>query len=229
MSVLSCKKKQIHNFNLNRRLLVQLAQSLNVLRYNATKTRSTGTVHTSAKARLTSVAIRIRIQIRILDPDRHQNFIICPLAHYQPSLRISCKYVRTFYAKLLTNRQTNKQRRKHILLGGGNNEKFYCPFVQIDKSDRLCIRFMYANKMMGLEYLSKSNLRINESYAAFTTDAMPRGAVRCLALRCFPLSTRLHISPRCGENDASCRTAPRGISVCGRFSVGRRLVETSTD
>ena len=172
-------------------------------------------MHTSAKARLTSVAIRIRIQIRILDPDRHQNLIICPLAHYQPSLRISCKYVRTFYAKLLTN----KQRRKHILLGGGNNEKFWCPFVQIDKSDRLCIRFMYANKMMGLEYLSKSNLRINESYAAFTPDAMPRGAVRCLALRCFPLSTRLHISPRCGENDASCRTAPRGISVDALVSV----------
>ena len=143
-------------------------------------------MHTFAKARLTSVAIRIRIQIRVLDPDRHQNLIICPLklAHYQPSLRISCKSVRTFYGKLLTNRQTNKQRRKHILLGGGNNEKFWCPFVQIDKSDRLCIRSMYANKMMGLEYLSKSNLRINESYAALTRDAMPRGAVRCLALRC---------------------------------------------
>jgi len=30
------------------------------------KTRSTGTMHTSAKARLTSVAIRIRIRIRSL-------------------------------------------------------------------------------------------------------------------------------------------------------------------
>ena len=34
-------------------------------------TRSTGTVHTSAKAHLTSVAIRTRI--RIPDSDRHQN------------------------------------------------------------------------------------------------------------------------------------------------------------
>jgi len=35
-------------------------------------TRSTGTVHTSAKARLTSVAIKVRI---------HQNLIICLLAN----------------------------------------------------------------------------------------------------------------------------------------------------
>jgi len=42
-------------------------------------TRSTGTLHTSAKARLTGVAIRIRIRIR--DPDRHQNVIVCSLAH----------------------------------------------------------------------------------------------------------------------------------------------------
>jgi len=33
----------------------------------------------SAKARLTSVAIRI--QIRIPDPDRHQNLIICSLVN----------------------------------------------------------------------------------------------------------------------------------------------------
>ena len=44
----------------------------------AHKTRSTGTVHTSAKARPTSVAIRIGMRIR--DPDRHQNLIICSLA-----------------------------------------------------------------------------------------------------------------------------------------------------
>jgi len=53
-------------------------------------TRSTGTVHTSANARLTSVAIRIRIR----DPDRHQNLIICSLTHCQPFLKISCKSFR---------------------------------------------------------------------------------------------------------------------------------------
>jgi len=51
-------------------------------------TRITGTVHTSAKARLTSVAIQMRIRIRIHDQDRHQNLIICSSAHCQPSLKI---------------------------------------------------------------------------------------------------------------------------------------------
>jgi len=63
------------------------------------------TVHTTAKARLTSVAIRIQIWIR--DPYRHQNLTVCSLAHFQPSLEISCKSVWKFCAKLLTERQTN--------------------------------------------------------------------------------------------------------------------------
>jgi len=74
------------------------------------KTRSTGTVHTSAKARLTSVAIPIRIRIR--DLDRHQKLIICLLAHCQPSLKISCKSVRKFLRKVANrqrDRQTNRQ------------------------------------------------------------------------------------------------------------------------
>jgi len=40
------------------------------------------------------------------DPDRHQNLIICSLAHYQPSLKMSCKRVRKFLRKV-ANRQTN--------------------------------------------------------------------------------------------------------------------------
>ena len=68
-------------------------------------TRSTGTVHTYAKARLTSVAIRIQIQIR--DPDRHQNVIICSMAHCQPSLKIPCKSVKKFFCNV-SNRQTNR-------------------------------------------------------------------------------------------------------------------------
>jgi len=71
-------------------------------------------MHTSVKARLTSVAIRI------CDPDSQQNLIVCSLVHCQPSLEISCKSVHNFfYPKLLTNRQTNKQQQLHILLGGG--------------------------------------------------------------------------------------------------------------
>jgi len=61
-------------------------------------TRSTRTVHTSAKARLTSVAIRIRIDTRI----NH----FCSLAHCQPSLKISRKSVGKFLRKV-ANRQTN--------------------------------------------------------------------------------------------------------------------------
>ena len=81
---------------------------------NTLKTRSTGTVHTSTKARLTSVMIRmqIRIQIRIyiwiLDPDCHQNLTICSLAHCQPSLKISCISVQKFLRKV-ANRQSNSQ------------------------------------------------------------------------------------------------------------------------
>jgi len=82
--------------------------------HRAVKTRSNRTVHTSAKARLSSVAKRIRIRIqfciRISDLDRHQNLIICSVAHCQPSLKISCKSVwKFFFVKLLTDRQTDRQ------------------------------------------------------------------------------------------------------------------------
>jgi len=76
-------------------------------------------VHTSTEACLSSVAIQIWICIQIPDPDCHQNLIICSLAHSQPSLKISCKSVQKFLCKV-ANRQINKQRRLHILLGGGN-------------------------------------------------------------------------------------------------------------
>ena len=70
---------------------------------NQIGTRSTGTLHTSAKERLTSVAIRIWIR----DPDRHQNLIICSLAHCQRSLKIYANLFESFCAKLLTDRQRN--------------------------------------------------------------------------------------------------------------------------
>ena len=60
-------------------------------------------MHTSAKARLTRIAIRIRILIQIGDLDRHQNLIIS-LAHCQPSMKIS--FVRKFLRKV-ANRQTD--------------------------------------------------------------------------------------------------------------------------
>jgi len=79
-------------------------------------TRSTGTVHTSAKARLTSVAIQIRIRIqihiRIRDPNRHQNFTICSLAHCQSLTKISCKSVWKFLHKV-ANRQTNRHTKNY--------------------------------------------------------------------------------------------------------------------
>jgi len=64
-------------------------------------TRSIATVHTSAKARLTI--------IRISDPDRHQNLIICSLAHCQPSLEISCKSIRIFLRKVTKKKANNDE------------------------------------------------------------------------------------------------------------------------
>jgi len=70
------------------------------------KTRSAGTVHTSAKAHVTSVAIWIWICIQTRDPDRHQNVTISLLVHCQPSLKISCISVPKFSRKV-ANRQTD--------------------------------------------------------------------------------------------------------------------------
>jgi len=66
-------------------------------------TKSTGTVHTSAKERLTNVAIRTWIRY----PDRHKNLITCSLAHCQSSLKISCKPVQY-------DRQTNNDENINI-------------------------------------------------------------------------------------------------------------------
>jgi len=71
-------------------------------------------VHTSTKARLTGVR----------DPARQENLTIYSLAHFQPSLKILCKSVRQFLRKVAntqTDRQTDKQRRLRVLLGGDNS------------------------------------------------------------------------------------------------------------
>ena len=92
-------------------------------------TISTWTVHTSAKARLTSAVIwRTSMSSRFMsvnhfpylpivtNPEnnpyiqtvirnRLRNLIVCSLAHCQPSLKISCKPVRRFFfAKVLTDK-----------------------------------------------------------------------------------------------------------------------------
>ena len=43
------------------------------------------------------------------DPDHHQYLIICSLAHCQSSLKFCANPFGSFRAKLLTDRQTNKQ------------------------------------------------------------------------------------------------------------------------
>jgi len=97
-------------------------------------TRSTATVHTSTKARLTSVAISIPIHIRIPYLDRHRNLIICSLSHCQPSLKISCKSVWKFLRKVAnkqTYRQTNNDKNITSLtevinkIGNCNNYSFH--------------------------------------------------------------------------------------------------------
>jgi len=97
MAYIMSEIKQVYN-------QITELQSNNKMNY-----RSTGTVHTSAKARLTSIAMRIPIGIR--DPDRHQNLIICLVAHCLPCLKISCKPVRKFLRKV-ANRQTDSQNKQ---------------------------------------------------------------------------------------------------------------------
>jgi len=79
-------------------------------------------MHTSTKARLTSVTIhiqiRIRVQIRHLDC--HQNVIICSMVRCQPFLKISRKSIWKFLRKVANKQTTDKQRQKHIFLGSGN-------------------------------------------------------------------------------------------------------------
>ena len=70
-------------------------------------TRSTGTVHTSAKARLTSVAISVPPSGESVR-DRHQNLNICSLAHCQPFRKISSKSVWTFLRKVANKQITTK-------------------------------------------------------------------------------------------------------------------------
>ena len=89
-------------------------------------TRSTGTVHTSARARLTSVAIGMRMRIRDRSPPTFNHLFIGPYG--QSSLKISCKSVWKFLHKV-----ANKQTVKHNLLGGGSermNSVFLdCPHI----------------------------------------------------------------------------------------------------
>jgi len=77
-------------------------------------------MRTSAKARLTSVAIRLRIRIR--DPDRHQNLIISSIGSSRtfPDNFIQIRLDVFAQSSWQTHKQTNKQRRKHNLFGGGN-------------------------------------------------------------------------------------------------------------
>jgi len=56
------------------------------------------------------------------DPDCHQNLIVCLFAHCQHSLKISGKSIRKFLHKV-ANQQTDRQQRKHKLLGGVNKRQ----------------------------------------------------------------------------------------------------------
>ena len=69
------------------------------------RTRSTGTVHTSAKAHLTSVTIQMWIWSGSVSD--HQNLTICSVAN-RP-WKFHANPFRSFCTKLLTDRQTDKQ------------------------------------------------------------------------------------------------------------------------
>jgi len=103
---LQCVGGMIHSASTRARIPVVMSiETSNCATRHRKKARSTGTVqYSSTKALLTIVAIRICI--RICHPNCHRNLIICSLAHCQPSLEISCKYVQKFFCKV-ANRQTN--------------------------------------------------------------------------------------------------------------------------
>jgi len=65
-------------------------------------------LHTSAKARLPSVTIRI--WIRIFDPDRHQNLIVCSLDIANLPWTFHANPFGSFCAKLRTDKQTNNDK-----------------------------------------------------------------------------------------------------------------------
>ena len=128
---------------------------------NKYRTRSTGTVHTSAKARLISVAIRIRI----CDPDRHQNLIICSLTHChlslkiscecQPSLKISCKPVQKCELKV-----ANRQTRTLILLCKPSNATLRLSFFYILAHSarlRFLTKTRYTNPLLLLLLLNRQD------------------------------------------------------------------------
>jgi len=70
-------------------------------------TRSTETLHTSAKAPVTSVAISVPPSGESVR-DHHHNCIICSVANCKPSLKILCKSVRKLLRKV-ADRQIDKQ------------------------------------------------------------------------------------------------------------------------
>ena len=62
------------------------------------------------------------------DPDHSQNFIISSFYLFRHILKISSKSVNKFLCYLVhkqTNRRTDKPRRKHNLLGGGNQTNVF--------------------------------------------------------------------------------------------------------
>jgi len=119
-------------------------------------TRSILTVHTSAKIRLTSVAIRIRICIRIRDPDRHQNVIIYSLAHFNIPWKFHANPFGIFCSKLLRDRQTDKQTNK--------NDDYITFLAEIKNvtRNRKCSR---AKHLQNRKSINKSESEYTRDYA----------------------------------------------------------------
>jgi len=116
--------------------------------------RSTGRVHTCAKARLTSVRIRIRI------PPKCSSLFIGPLPTFPENFKFHANQFGSFCAKLLTDRQTYKTRRLHILFGGGNIRVTEIGTVSLPTSSR-CVHVNEAGSpaVAVLRHLRPSGIR----------------------------------------------------------------------
>ena len=89
-------------------------------------------MHTTAKVRLTSVTIRIRIRMWTCDPDQHQKFnylFIGPLPTFSENFMQIRHFLRNVANGETDDRQTDKQRLLHNLLGRG---KYTTQCMQIE-------------------------------------------------------------------------------------------------
>ena len=104
------------------------------------------------------------------DPDRHQNLIICSLAHCQPSMKISWKSDRKFLRKV-ANRQTDKQ----------TTTITYPPWRRYVITRRPASADRTARRQFHATGQPVSRTQVSDAM----TSRLPRYEAKCVQRRCF--------------------------------------------